>query len=151
MSRNENAYMTVEAAFWLPGIALFLVLLITLCSYLYQGCYMMQAAYIAAFRGSRIEQDDQREAYVSQQLEEFMEREVLSFAKTEKEVNAGALAVTVSLRRVTPLLGEDGGKLVLERTQKALYLDPVAYIRGIRFLKNVGGTSIWERAGDSGL
>ena len=135
----EKGYLTVEAAFWLPGIALFLVLLVTLSSYLYQGCFMMQTAYLAAFRGSRIEAAGQRENYVYQQLEELLEREVLSFSEEEVKVSAGALAVTVSLRKSTPLYGPERGLLVLERTQKALCLDPVDCIRGIRFLKNVDG------------
>lgn len=139
--KKESGYMTVEAAFWLPAIALFLTALIMLCSWLYQGCFMMQAAYLAAFRGSRTENAAQRERETLNQLDELMERQVLSFAEAAEETEAGTLAVTVTLRRDTPLMGPDGEKLVLERTQQSLYLDPVAYIRGLQFLERLGENS----------
>ena len=136
MGKSENGYLTAEAAFWLPGVAIFLVLLITLCSYLYQGCFMMQAAYLAAFRGSRTETGAGRESRTEEELTELMQyHQVLSFGETACEIETGALAVTVSLERETPFIGPDGRKLTLQRSQRALYLDPVSYIRGLRFLK----------------
>ena len=135
MDKSENGYLTAEAAFWLPGVAIFLVLLITLCSYLYQGCFMMQAAYLAAFRGSRAETGAGRESRTEEELAELMQYQVMSFGETVSEIEAGALAVTVSLERETPFTGPDGRRLTLQRSQRALYLDPVSYIRGLRFLK----------------
>ena len=136
--KNEKGYMTVEAAFWMPAIALLLVMLITLCGYLYQGCFMMQMAYVAAFRGSRIENAALRDSGTYEQLNTLEREAVLSFEETQKNVEAGALSVKVTLQKETPLLGPDGVKLAIERTQNALCLDPVAYIRGIQFLQKTG-------------
>lgn len=138
MNTKEKGYVTVEAAVWLPAIALFLTVLIVLCSWLYQGCFMMQAAYLAAFRGSRIENAARREGEIQKQLDELMKWQVLGFNEMEDETESGSLAVTVTLRQETPIRGIDGEKLALESTRKALVLDPVAYIRGLQLLNGLG-------------
>ena len=140
MRQKENGYMTVEAAFWVPGIVLLLFLLIGLCSYLYQGCFMMQAAYMAAFRGSRVEEAAVRDSYTREQLDELLEGQVFAFSEISREVEAGLQSVTVSIQRKPPFLGSIGERLILKRTQKALCIDPVDYIRGIRLLKNTKET-----------
>ena len=134
MEKRENGYMTVEAAFWMPGIALFLIMLIILCSYLYQGCFLMQTAYLAAFRGSRVESGMLRQQETKGQLSELLPYQVVSFGETKQVVDAGPLAVTVTLERTTPLI-LSGERLLLEKTQKAWCLDAVAYIRGLQFLQ----------------
>lgn len=140
MDDRENGYMTAEAAFWMPGIALFLIMLIVLCSYLYQGCFLMQAAYLAAFRGSRMENSVQRQQETKEQLSALLNYQAVSFGETQQRVEVGPLAVTVVLERETPLVVA-GEQLILERTQKAWYLDAVAYIRGLRFLQKEEGGS----------
>ena len=45
-----EGYVVVEAALILPLASIVIVLLIWLGSYLYQGCFLSQAAYAAAFR-----------------------------------------------------------------------------------------------------
>ena len=47
--KKTDGYVVVEAAVLLPLASIFIVLLIGLCSYLYQGCFLMQAAYTVAF------------------------------------------------------------------------------------------------------
>ena len=61
----------------LPWASILILLLVFLCSYLYQGCFLTQAAYVAAFRGSRY--PERGEAYVESQLEELLEGEALRF------------------------------------------------------------------------
>ena len=51
--KEADGYVVVEAAVLLPLASIFIVLLIGLCSYLYQGCFLMQAAYTVAFRRVR--------------------------------------------------------------------------------------------------
>ena len=56
--KEADGYVVVEAAVLLPLASIFIVLLIGLCSYLYQGCFLMQAAYTAAFRSAAQERPD---------------------------------------------------------------------------------------------
>lgn len=50
--KEADGYVVVEAVVLLPLASIFIVLLIGLCSYLYQGCFLMQAAYTVAFRSA---------------------------------------------------------------------------------------------------
>lgn len=136
--KREWGYMTAEAAFWVPAVSLLLMLLIYLCSYLYQGCFLTQAAYVAAFRGSRQETMQQRQFCAKEQLESLFQREVLCFGEERREVKAGPVWVQVTLSRETPLVGPDGEPLLLKAQERALYRDPVAYIRGIQFFGSAG-------------
>ncbi|MFR1309212.1 MAG: hypothetical protein ACLSCO_10225 [Gallintestinimicrobium sp.] len=63
--------MVVEAAVLLPLASIFIVLLIGLCSYLYQGCFLMQAAYTVAFRSAAQERPDA--GYADGQLNQLLE------------------------------------------------------------------------------
>lgn len=130
---EKDGFVVVEAAVLLPFASILILLLVYLCSYLYQGCYMMQAAYTAAFRGSRYPRKG--EEYVQRQLDELLERAVLSFGPEEREVENSLLSVKVTLKKNTPFSGL--GKAVPELlvTQKAFVRDAVTYIRGIRRLK----------------
>ena len=56
--KEADGYVVVEAAVLLPLASIFIVLLIGLCSYLYQGCFLMQAAYTVAFRSAAQERPD---------------------------------------------------------------------------------------------
>ena len=101
--RKENersGYVVVEAAVLLPLASILLLLLVYLCSYLYQSCFLTQAAYVAAFRGSRF--PERKEAYVQAQLDELLQGEVLSFGQEERCVEVGLLSVQVNLTRETP-------------------------------------------------
>ncbi len=93
---------------------------------------MAQAAYVAAFRGSR--QESGREGYVQAQLDEILEGEVLSFGEERREVVTGMLSVSVSLQKNTPLSRLWGDGYSLLASQKSTVRNPVAYIRGIRAL-----------------
>lgn len=86
--------MVVEAAVLLPLASIFIVLLIGLCSYLYQGCFLMQAAYTVAFRSAAQERPDA--GYADGQLNQLLEGEVLSFGKEERQIKAGMLRVEVT-------------------------------------------------------
>ena len=82
--------MVVEAAVLLPLASIFIVLLIGLCSYLYQGCFLMQAAYTVAF--SECGTGNRPDAgYADGQLNQLLEGEVLSFGKEERQIKAGML------------------------------------------------------------
>lgn len=135
--RKENGrsgYVVVEAAVLLPLASILLLLLVYLCSYLYQSCFLTQAAYVAAFRGSRF--PERKEAYVQAQLDELLQGEVLSFGQEERCVEVGLLSVQVNLTRETPfsVFGEWIPGLAASRS--ALRRDPVAYIRGVRGLRD---------------
>ena len=77
--KEADGYVVVEAAVFLPLASIFIVLLIGLCSYLYQGCFLMQAAYTVAFRSAAQERPDA--GYADGQLNQLLEGEVLSFGK----------------------------------------------------------------------
>lgn len=47
--KEADGYVVVEAAVLLPLASIFIVLLIGLCSYLYQGCFLMQAGIYSGF------------------------------------------------------------------------------------------------------
>ena len=77
--KEADGYVVVEAAVLLPLASIFIVLLIGLCSYLYQGCFLMQAAYTVAFRSAAQERPDA--GYADGQLNQLLKGEVLSFGK----------------------------------------------------------------------
>ena len=89
--KEADGYVVVEAAVLLPLASIFIVLLIGLCSYLYQGCFLMQAAYTVAFRSAAQERPDA--GYADGQLNQLLEGEVLSFGKEERQIKAGMLRV----------------------------------------------------------
>lgn len=133
---GRDGYVIVEAVVLLPLASVLILLLIYLCSYLYQGCFMTQASYIAAFRGSR--NVKKGEAYIGQQLDEILEREVWSFAAEEREIEISPFSVRVSLKKRTPFSGM--GTIVPDLTAswKVAVRDPAAYIRGIRTITQSG-------------
>ncbi len=133
--KEDDGYVVVEAAYLLPLTAILILLLVYLCSYLYQGCFMMQAAYVSAFRGSRYPAEG--EAYVQRQLDELLEREVLSFAKEERKVEKTPVFVQVTLQKNTPFstLGNTVPQLCVK--QKSIIRNAAAYIRGIRKLGEI--------------
>ena len=128
--KEADGYVVVEAAVLLPLASIFIVLLIGLCSYLYQGCFLMQAAYTAAFRSAAQERPDA----------DYAEGEVLSFGKEERQIKAGMLRVEVTLERETPLarLAAVGDRGRLKVKQTAYVRNAAAYIRGIRRGKELG-------------
>lgn len=128
--KDRDGYVVVEAAVLLPFASLLILLLIYLCSYLYQGCFMTQTAYVAALRGSRYPRKG--EEYVHRQLDELLENEVLSFGTEEREVDQGLLAVKVTLKKETPFSGLDSRFFCLTAVRKAAVRDAVSYIRGVR-------------------
>ncbi len=129
-----DGYVIVEAAVLLPVASVLLLLLVYLCSHLYQGCFMTQAAYVAAFRGSR--QVSGGEMYVQAQLDEILAGEALSFEEEKRKVGMGMFCVSVSLGKNTPLSRLWGDDFLLSVYQKSAVRNPVVYIRGIRALTN---------------
>ena len=133
--KESDGYVVVEAAVLLPLASIFIVLLIGLCSYLYQSCFLMQAAYTVAFRSAAQERPDA--GYADGQLNQLLEGEVLSFGKEERQIKAGMLRVEVTLERETPLAAVgDRGRLKVKQT--AYVRNAAAYIRGIRRGKELG-------------
>lgn len=133
--KEKDGYVVVEASVLLPFASILILLLVYLCSYLYQGCFMVQAAYRAAFRGSRYA--GYGAEYVEKQLDEILKDEILSFEPEERTVNAGILSVSVSLKKNTPF---QISCIVPElwTSWKVYVRDPVAYIRGIRLIGHEG-------------
>lgn len=140
--READGYVVVEAAVLLPLASIVIVLLIGLCSYLYQGCFLMQAAYTAALRSAAQERPDT--GYADGQLNQLLEGEVLSFGKEERQIKAGMLRVEVTLERETPLvrLAAVGDRGRLKVKQTAYVRNAAAYIRGIRRGKELGDGSV---------
>lgn len=133
---QRDGYVVVEAAVLLPFSSILILLLIYLGSYLYQGCFMTQAAYIAAFRGSRYASEG--EGYVHSQLDELLKREVLSFGLEQREVEENSLWVEVKLCKETPFAAIMEAVPKLTAKGKSAVRDPVAYIRGMRRIKELG-------------
>lgn len=132
--KEREGYVVVEATVLLPFSSILILLLVYLCSFLYQGCFMVQASYVSAFRGSRYAAYG--EAYVEEQLNEILNGELLSFEPEEYEVKVGMLSVEVTLKKNTPLSRIDESIPPLEASWRAVVRDPVMYIRGIRRLKS---------------
>lgn len=136
--KGREGYVTVEAAVLLPFASVVILLLVWLSSYLYQGCFMVQASYASAFRGSRYAARGAE--YVEKQLDGLLEGEVLSFEAESRRVDVGAFAVEVELEKNTPLSGIFLGtkELVpgLHAKWKVMVRNPVSYIRAIR---TIGG------------
>ena len=131
--KNKDGYVVVEAAV-LPSILI--LLLVYLCSYLYQSCFLTQAAYLAAFRGSRFH--EQGKPYVENQLDELLAGQALSFGPEQRTVEISVLSVKVSLLRDTPfqVFGDWIPKLSV--SWQSAIREPVPYIRGIRRLREWG-------------
>lgn len=132
--REREGYVVVEATVLLPLASILILMLVYLCSYLYQGCFMVQAAYVSAFRGSRYAA--RGEAYVEAQLDELLDLELLSFEPEAREIRTGVLSVQVTLKKNTPLSRMNENMKLLTASWRAAVRDPVAYIRGIRRLKS---------------
>lgn len=132
---GTEGYVLVEAAVLLPFASIVTVLLIWLCSYLYQGCFLSQAAYIAAFRGSRF--PERGAGYVQRELEEIMDGEALRFSEESCQVDSGILSVTVVMMRETPFSKLGGAVKPLYVKKKAAVREAVPYIRGIRRLEGM--------------
>ncbi|MDO4292306.1 MAG: pilus assembly protein [Eubacteriales bacterium] len=133
---ETDGYVVVEAAVLLPLASIVVLLLVWLCSYLYQSCFLSQAAYLAAFRGSR--HPDWGAAYVERQLEELMKGEALRFEPESRSVESSALQVSVTLARQTPFSSLGNGVQPLLVTRRSLVRDAAAYIRGIRRIGEIG-------------
>ena len=146
-----EGYVVVEAALILPLASIVIVLLIWLGSYLYQGCFLSQAAYATAFRGSRF--PERGAGYVQRQLEEIMEGEALRFSEESCRVDSGILSVTVTMTRETPFSKLGSAVKPLYVKQKAAVREAVPYIRGIRMLEgmqDVGGGQGTDTGGNAG-
>ncbi len=134
--KNRDGYVTTEAAVLLPLASILILLLVYLCSYLYQGCFLTQAAYLAAFRGSIFRERD--EAYVEEQLDELLDGQALSFGPEQRTVEVSALSVKVSLLRDTPFRVFGSWIPKLSVSWRAAVREPVPYIRGLRKLREWG-------------
>lgn len=132
IARGRDGYVVVEASVLLPLTSVLILLLVYLCSYLYQSCFMVQAAYVSAFRGSR--QEENRSGHVEAQLDEILALEVLSFEEETRKVDAGGFFVKVSLEKETPFSGLGDWVPKLSASARAAVRDPVSYIRGLRSL-----------------
>lgn len=128
--KGREGYVLVEAAVLMPFASIVILLLVWLCSYLYQGCFMVQAAYVSAFRGSRYA--ERGAEYVEKQLDELLEGEVLSFEPEKRKVDAGLFAVEVALEKNTPFSRMGEWIPALHAEWKVTVRKPAAYIRGIR-------------------
>lgn len=133
--KERDGYVVVEAAVLLPLASVLILLLIYLCSYLYQGCFMVQTAYRAAFRGSRYA--EYGEEFVEKQLDDLLDEAVLSFGPEKRTVDAGILSVKVTLEKDTPFQNLPGNISKLKASWKVHVRDPVAYIRGVRKMKEL--------------
>ena len=137
-SGSADGYVVVEAAVLLPLASLIMVLLVWLGSYLYQSCFLSQAAYIAAFRGSRF--PERGAGYVQRELEELMDGEVLRFSEESFRVDSGILSVTVVMIRETPFSRLGGTVRPLYVKRRAAVREAVPYIRGRRLLEGMQDT-----------
>ncbi len=140
-----NGFMTVEAVFLFPFLALLLVFLLTVCSYLYQNCFLKKTAYIAALRGSLTQEGSLRKSVAYHSLEQLVPEQVLSFGEEKRQVDANFLRVSVTLQRPTPLSGvlsavtgrSDQGALLIQAKESSLCRDPVSFLRSLHLIRGL--------------
>ena len=127
---DRDGYMTAEAAFLLPAASILILLLVFLCSYLYQSCYMVQTAYIAAFRACR--EEAASESAVNEALDELLDGQALSFGTEQREIRVNLLGISVELKRDTPMPKIGGKDMKIIASWWIPKRNPAAYIRGLR-------------------
>lgn len=93
---KKDAYMTTEASLLLPMVIALIVFIMFLAFYLYSVCFLNQAAYIAALRGSQT-LDGNAQTTAEQALEELLEGRIIPIKGLNKEIKASALSVEVNL------------------------------------------------------
>jgi len=134
-------YMTLEAVLLMPMLAAAIVFTIYMGFYVYNVCLAHQNAYLAALRGSLIEEASlgEVETYTLSELEELTKERWLSAEHVTKEVSVSLSRVTVSVAVVMRMpfsgwLSEELRLWKIEGTATAARIYPVTILRGIRKL-----------------
>lgn len=137
--KEKRAYMTVEAALIVPMVVGGIIFILYLGFYLYNVCAVKQAAYIAALRGSQMKKasDDEVEMYVEQQLEQLLEKQLLTLNNWEKDINVSVWRVKVQITSdikmpFSGLLSSITDIWKIEGKAEANRINPVEIIRGVR-------------------
>jgi len=138
--RWENGYMTMEASFLIPMVLIIIALVMLLTFYLYSVCFLNQAAYIAALRGSLVMDGNALET-TEKELSYLLENRLLRVGEISSEVTASAFSVKVRLEAETSLPLTDILPIretvwEIEAMKEAKIRNAAAYIRLIR---NMGG------------
>lgn len=97
--KYQKAYMTVEASLIMPMILGGIIFTIYLGIYLYDVCYIKQAVYVAALRGSCMKNGSSQdiEYYTKQQLEQLLSKQILAKRKMQSKVNVSISKVLVQV------------------------------------------------------
>lgn len=126
------AYMTIEASLIIPVAVVLIAAVVSLTFYLYMLCYLNQAAYTAAFRGSRQELSHNTDE-VGRELELLLKGSLISTDDIEKNIEVSALSVHVKMDAKVPI-PVPGLQLLRDKVwvihvdKRAVKRDPVFYI-----------------------
>ena len=136
---QEEGYMTVEASLVLPMILIVTLLVLLLTFYLYAVCFLNQAAYTAALRGSLV-MDGTIEETANEELERLLKNRILNIQDIKSEVSVSALTVEVKLEAdmllpVTGILSLTDPVWKIEVKKEAKIRNASGYIR---MLRNMG-------------
>lgn len=136
---QEEGYMTVEASLVLPMILIVTLLVLLLTFYLYAVCFLNQAAYTAALRGSLV-MDGTIEETANEELERLLQNRILNIQDIKSEVSVSALTVEVKLEAdmllpVTGILSLTDPVWEIEVKKEAKIRNASGYIR---MLRNMG-------------
>lgn len=136
--REKDGYMTLEASFIMPITIVLITALMYLAFYLYTVAFLNQAAYVAAFRASLIDEGNaEKEAAAARELDKLLLEGVLPINHLEKQISVSAVSVSVSLQ-ASLALPVPGLQLVSSKAwditaeKKALVRDAAAFIRAAR-------------------
>lgn len=133
--RYFNAYYTVEASFIMPTVIVLILFMIIYLFYLYNCTVCFQACYIAALRGSQMQDAsaDDIKTKVEEYAGDLLNKQVYEYQDIA-EVKAGLLSIEVktesginNIFNVTDLLKDRDMKI--STSAKAGRVDPVDLIR----------------------
>ena len=146
--KTQKAYMTVEASLVMPMILGGIIFTIYLGIYLYNVCFIKQAAYIAALRGSCLLNSSSQEIenHTRQQLEKLFSGQILAGGKVRSNVRVsmGKVKVQVSMDMKMPFAGfiSPAAKLWQVKSEAETNRgNPVDVIRNVR---KINGSQISE-------
>lgn len=130
--------MTTEASLLIPLVVILTVFLMFLAFYLYTVCFLNQAAYIAALRGSQSMSGDVQ-AVTEQELEKLLAGRLLPVRELNKEVSTSIMSVEVRLEAELALpfveiLPVEKSVWMVSARKKAGIRNAVNYIRLMRKL-----------------
>ncbi len=130
-----DGYMTVEAGIIVPIAFFIIVVTLYFIFYLYNHCVVTQSCYIAALRGSNLQNKSSSvvEEYVNKQLDTLLENQIYQYQiKYTSKVNPFQIEIkgeSYITNRIKDFKLYEKDKLKSEKKVKVIRIDPVDFIR----------------------